>query len=45
MNFLTNCLINDDGNYILRPITAIMRFLSESIVVVFHRISMVMSRW
>ena len=39
------CLIKDDSNYMFRPIAAIIRFSSESMVVVLYRIGMVMSRW
>ena len=42
---LKRYLIKDDGNYIFRPISAIIRFSSESMVVVLYRIGMVMSRW
>ena len=38
------CLIKDDNNYMFRPIAAIIRFSSESMVVVLFRIGMVMSR-
>ena len=37
-------LIKDD-NYMFRPIAAIIRFSSGSMVVVLYRIGMVMSRW
>jgi len=43
--YLKKCLIKDDSNYMFRPIAAIIRFLSESMVVVLYRIGMVMSRW
>ena len=39
------CLIKDDSNYMFRPIAAIIRFSSESMVVVLYRVSMGMSRW
>ena len=42
--YLKGCLIKDD-NYMFRPIAATIRFSSESMVVVLHRIGMVMSRW
>ena len=42
--YLKICLIKDD-NYMFRPVAAINRFSSESMVVVFYRIGMVMSRW
>jgi len=38
-------LIKDDSNYMFRPIAAIIRFSSESMVVVLYRIVMGMSRW
>jgi len=43
--YLKRCLIKDDNNYMFRPIAAIIRFLSKSMVVVLYRIGMVMSRW
>ena len=43
--YLKRCLIKDDDNYMFRPVAAIIRFSSESMVVVLHRIGMVMSRW
>jgi len=43
--YLKRCLIKDDSNYMFRPIAAIIRFSSESMVVVLHRIGIVMSRW
>jgi hypothetical protein len=42
--YLKRCLINDDNNYMFRPIAAIVRFSSESMVVVLYRIGMFMSR-
>jgi len=43
--FLKRCLIKDDSNYMFRPIVAIIRFSSKSMVVVLYMIGMVMSRW
>jgi len=43
--YLKRCLIKDDSNYIFRPIAAIIRFSSESMLVVLYRIGMGMSRW
>jgi len=43
--FLKRCLIKDDSYYMFRHIPAIIRFSSESMVVVLYRIGMVMSRW
>jgi len=43
--YLKRCLIKDDSNYMFRPNVAIIRFLSESMVVVLYRIGMGMSRW
>jgi len=43
--YLKRCLIKDDSNYMFRPIAAIIRFSSESMVVVLYRIGMGMSRW
>ena len=43
--YLKRCLIKDDSNYMFRPIVAIIRFSSESMVVVLYRIGMGMSRW
>ena len=43
--YLKRCLIKDDSNYMFRPIAAIIRFSSESMVVVLYRIGMDMSRW
>ena len=43
--YLKKCLIKDDSNYMFRPTAAIIRFSSESTVVVLYRICMVMSRW
>ena len=42
--YLKRCLIQDD-NYMFRPIAAIIRFSSESMVVVLYGIGIVMSRW
>ena len=42
--YLKRCLINDDSNYMFRPTAGIIRFSSESMVVVLYRIGMVMSR-
>jgi hypothetical protein len=42
---LNRCLIKDDNNYMFRPIAAIIRFSSESKVVVLYGVGMVMSRW
>jgi len=41
--YLKKCLIKDDNNYMFRPIPAIIRFSSESMVVVLYRIGMGMS--
>jgi len=35
--YLKRCLIKNDSNYMLRPIAAIIRFSSESMVVVLYR--------
>jgi len=35
--YLKRCLIKDDSNYMFRPIVAIIRFSSESMVVVLYR--------
>jgi len=43
--YLKRCLIKDDSNYMFRPIAAIIRFSSESMMVVLYRIGMAMSRW
>ena len=43
--YLKRCLIKDDSNYMFLPIAVIIRFSSESMVVVLYRIGMVMSRW
>jgi len=43
--YLKRCLIKDDSNYMFRPIATIIRFSSESMVVVLYRIGMCMSRW
>ena len=43
--YIKRCLIKDDSNYMFRPISAIIRFSSESMLVVLYRIGMVMSRW
>ena len=40
--YLKRCLIKDDNNYMFRPIAAIIRFSSESMVVVLYGIGMVM---
>jgi hypothetical protein len=42
--YLKRYLIKDDNNCMFRPIAAIIRFSSESMVVVLYRIGMVMSR-
>ena len=42
---LNRCLIKDDNNHMFRPIVAIIRFSSESMVVVLYGSGMVMSRW
>ena len=39
------CLIQDELNYMFRPNVAIIRFSSESMVVVLYWIGMGMSRW
>jgi len=39
------CLIKDDSNYMFRPNVAVIRFSSESMVVVLYMIGMGMSRW
>ena len=41
--YLKICLRKDENNYMFRPIAAIIRFSSESVVVVFYSIGMVMS--
>jgi len=41
--YLKRCLIKDDINYTFRPIAAIIRFSSKSMVVVLYGICMVMS--
>ena len=43
--YLKRCLIKDISNYMFRPIVVIIRFSSESMVVVLYRVGMVMSRW
>jgi hypothetical protein len=43
--YLKRCLIKDDNNYMFRPIAAIIRFSSESMVVVLYMIGMIMSWW
>ena len=43
--YLKICLIKDEVNYMFRPNVAIIRFSSESMVVVLYRIGMGMSRW
>jgi hypothetical protein len=44
-HYLKRCLIKDDNNYMFRPIAVIIRFSSESMLVVLYRIGTVMSRW
>ena len=39
------CLIKDDNYYMFRPIPTVIRYSSESMVVVLYRIDVVMSRW
>ena len=45
--YLKRCLIKDASNYkyMFQPIAAIIRFSSESMLVVLYRIGMFMSRW
>jgi len=43
--YLKKCFIKDEVNYMFRPNVAIIRFSSESMVVVLYRIGMGMSRW
>jgi len=43
--YIKRCLIKDDSNYMFRPNVAIIRFTSESMMVVLYRIGMVMSQW
>ena len=43
--YLKRYLIKDDSNYMFRPIVAIIRFSSESMVIVLYRVGMGMSRW
>jgi len=43
--YLKRCLIKDEVNYTFRPNVAIIRFSSESMVVLLYRIGMGMSRW
>jgi len=43
--YLKRCLIKDGSNWMFRPIVAIIRFSSESMLVVLYRIGMGMSRW
>jgi len=45
--YIKGCLIKDTNNYMymFRPIAAIIRFSSESVVVVIYRIGMAISRW
>ena len=43
--YLKICVINDDSNYMFRPVAAIIRVSSECMVVVLYGIGMVMSRW
>ena len=38
--YLKRCLVKDDSNYMFRPIAAIIRFSSESMVIVLYRIGM-----
>jgi len=40
--YLKRCLIKDEVNYMFRPIAAIIRFSSESMVVVLYRIGMLL---
>ena len=35
--YLKRCLIKEDNNYMFRPIAAIIRFSSESMVVVLYK--------
>jgi len=42
--YLKRCLIKDESNYMFRPIAVIIRFSSESIVVVLYWIGMGVSR-
>ena len=43
--YLKRCLIKVEINYMFRPNVAIIRFTSESMVVLLYRIGMDMSRW
>jgi len=43
--YLKRCLIKDDNDYMFRPIAAIVKFSTESMVVVLYRLGMVMSWW
>ena len=43
--YLKRCLTKDEVNYMFRPNVAIIRFSSESMLVVLYRIGMGMSRW
>jgi len=43
--YLKRCLIKDELNYMFRPNVAIIRFTSESIMILLYRIGMDMSRW
>ena len=43
--YLKRYLIQDEVNYMFRPNVAIIRFTSESMVVLLYRIGMDMSRW
>jgi len=46
--YLKGCLIKDDNNYMFRPIAAIIRFSSESMVVVrisFHIVKVFFNFW
>ena len=36
--YLKRCLIKNDSNYMFRPIAAVIRFTSESMMVVLYRI-------
>ena len=39
------CLIKDEVNYMFRPNVVIIRFSSDSMMIVLYRIGMGMSRW
>ena len=43
--YLKRCLIKDEVNYMFRPNVAIIRFTTESMVVLLYRIGMDMLRW